>query len=98
VTPDFEVHQDRDAVTFRVRVSPRASRNAISGVHHGALRASLTAPPVDGEANAALIAFLAKKLSVAKRDVTIVRGDSSRDKTVRVSGVSAEAVRALARG
>lgn len=98
VTPDLEVHQDHDAVIFRVRVTPRSSRDAISGLREGALRVSLTAPPVDGEANAALIAFLAKKLSVAKRDVTLVRGESSREKLVRVYGASAEAVRALARG
>ena len=95
---EVELRMDGDAVTFRVRVAPRASREAIAGVHDGALKVSLTAPPVEGEANAALTKLLAKRLGVAKRDVEIVRGGSSRDKTVRVEGAAPDAIRALARG
>ena len=83
------------AVRFDVRVAPRASREAIQGEHDGAIKVALTAPPVEGAANAALIAFLARRLGVAKRDVAIVRGESSRAKRVEVRGASAEAVRAL---
>jgi hypothetical protein len=83
------------AVRFEVRVAPRASRDAVVGEHDGGLKIALTAPPVDGEANAALVAFLAKRLGVAKRDVVLVRGESSRSKRVEVRGASAEAVRAL---
>ena len=82
-------------VRFDVRVAPRASRDAIVGVHDGAMKVALTAPPVEGEANAALVALLAKKLGVAKRDVVLVRGETSRAKRVEVRGVSADAVRAL---
>lgn len=80
---------------FDVRVVPRASRDAIVGEHDGALKIALTAPPVEGEANAALVALLAKELGVAKRDVVLLRGEASRSKRVEVRGVDAAAVRAL---
>jgi uncharacterized protein (TIGR00251 family) len=92
----LELTLSPEGVSFRVKVAPRASRNAIAGVHDGALKVSLTAPPVEGEANQALCALLAKKLKVAKRAIEIVQGQTARLKTVRVSGVSADAVAALA--
>lgn len=91
----LEVTRLADGVSFQVKVAPRASREAIGGVHAGALKVSLTAPPVEGEANQALCALLAKRLGVAKRSVTIVHGQSSKLKTVRVEGVDVEDVRAL---
>ena len=83
-------------MVFAVRVSPRASRDAVGGVHDGALKVKLTAPPVEGAANTALIALFAKKLGVAKGAIEIVSGASSRSKRVRVTGVDADRVRALA--
>lgn len=80
-------------VTFDVKVQPRASSTAIRGIEAGRLKIALTAPPVDGAANEALVAFLAKLLGVARRNVTIVRGETSRLKTVSVQGVSVERVR-----
>ena len=74
----LDAREDAGAVVFSVRVAPRASRSAVLGVHEGALKVALTAPPVDGAANAALVAFLAKALGVAKRDVVILtRGGGS---------------------
>ena len=93
--PEPDVTTTPTGVRFEVRVAPRASRDAVLGVHEGALKVALTAPPVDGEANAALVAFVAKRLGVAKRDVVIVRGETSRQKQLEVRGVGAEAVRAL---
>ena len=72
-------------------VQPRASRTRAVGEHDGRLKLQLAAPPVDGEANAALIEFLADALGVRKGDVALVRGDTGRRKTVRVAGVSAAA-------
>jgi uncharacterized protein (TIGR00251 family) len=72
-------------------VQPRASRTRAVGEHDGRLKLQLAAPPVDGEANAALVEFLAEALGVRKADVAIVRGDTGRRKTVRVAGVSAAA-------
>ena len=85
-------------VRFSVRVVPRASRDAVVGVHDGALKVALTAPPVEGEANAALVAMIARRLGVARRDVTLVHGDASRSKTLEVRGVDADAIRALVQG
>lgn len=88
--------EERDGrVRFSVRVSPRASREAVIGVHDGAIKIALTAPPVDGAANAALIAFLARALDVPKRAVTIVSGASSKQKIVEIAGVDAARVRGL---
>ncbi|MDH5525915.1 MAG: DUF167 family protein [Nitrospirota bacterium] len=76
-------------VRIRIRLAPRASRTAVLGAHGGALKIALTAPPVEGKANKALIAFLAKQLGVAKGAARIVSGELARDKVVQVEGVSA---------
>ena len=81
---------------LRVRVVPRAAHARVVVEQDGRLRAHLTAPPVDGAANRALIALLAESLDVPKRDVTITRGERGRDKLVAVDGLSAvEIARAL---
>jgi len=87
------VSVEAGAVSFAVRAQPRSSREAIEGVREGALRVALTAPPVDGEANAALVALLAKALGVPKRDVVVVAGSAGRSKRVRVAGLTADEVR-----
>ena len=69
-----------EGLVLSVWVQPKASRNAIQGVHGEALKIALTAPPVDGAANKACIAFLAKKLGLAKSAVAIVSGQTSRSK------------------
>jgi hypothetical protein len=74
------------AVRFPVRATPRAGRTEIAGLHAGALRVRLAAPPVDGKANAALVRCLARALGVPRSAVSVVRGGSSRDKTVEVAG------------
>lgn len=85
---------DSIGVVLTVRVVPRSSRNQIVGTENGALKIKLTAPPVEGAANAALIEFIAEWLSVRKSAVTIMSGDKARRKVVRVSGVTAEQVKA----
>jgi uncharacterized protein len=82
-------------VRFDVRVQPRASRSEIAGEQEGALRVRVAAPPVDGAANEALVEMLAKLLHVAKRNVRIVAGLTSRRKVVEVDGVTAEQVLSL---
>ena len=69
---------------FDVRVQPRASKNEVAGIHNGALRVRLQAPPVDGAANEALIEFLADELDVPSRLVRIVSGFGSRNKVVEI--------------
>lgn len=85
------------AVTFDVLVQPRASRAKVGPVHDGRLKVAVTAPPVDGEANAAVIELLAKTLGVAKSAIEVIAGASSRRKTVRVTGVTRAAIEELAR-
>lgn len=83
-------------VRFRVRLQPRASRNEIVGELGGALRVRLHAPPVDGAANEALVAFLAERLGVPRRGVRIVTGATSRTKIIEVDGVTSSEVEQLA--
>jgi len=82
-------------VRFDVRVQPRASRSEIVGEYNGAIKVRLSAPPVDGAANDALVDLLAKELSVARRSVSIVRGASSRSKTIAVAGIDVASVERL---
>jgi hypothetical protein len=79
--------------SFAVRVHPRARRDAIAGTAGEALKLWLTSPPVEGRANAACIEFLARLLGVSRSAVEIISGAGNRNKVVRVSGLSAEAVR-----
>ncbi len=67
-----------------ISVSPNARRTATDGLHDGALRVRLAAPPVDGKANAQLLGWLADELGCPKRAITLLRGDSSRRKQVQV--------------
>jgi len=83
------------AITFDVQVVPRASRDRLGPVHGDRLKVQLTAPPVDGAANDALVALVAKALGRPRGDVVIVRGQTGRKKTVRVAGVSRAALLSL---
>lgn len=90
---ELRIREQDGAITFEVRVAPRASRNRVVGIQDGALKVALTAPPVDGATNEALKKLLAKALGVAKSDVEILRGDRARIKVLCVHGVSANDVR-----
>ena len=82
------VHESAKGVSFSVKVQPRARRNAITGTLGDALKLALTAPPVEGRANQAVIEFLAETLEIPRASVTITSGETSRNKVVRVAGVS----------
>ena len=86
-----------EATLVRVRVQPRASRDAVLGWRAGALRVSVTAPPVEGAANHAVAVVLAEALGLRPSAVRVVRGDRARDKVVRVDGVDGAALRAALR-
>jgi len=73
-----------DRLEFSVRVTPRASANAVAGEREGALRVRVTAAPVEGAANAAVVALLAKALGVAPSSIRVERGATARTKTVSV--------------
>ena len=80
------------AVRFEVHAKPRARQSRVASVREGALVVQLAAPPVDGAANEELMATLALALGLPRRDVTLVRGDTSRTKLVEVRGLPAEEV------
>lgn len=83
-------------MSFAVRVTPRASHNAIEGEHQGALKVRLMAPPVDDRANEALRRLLADDLKVSASAVRIVAGEKSRTKRVEIMGVTRAQITALA--
>jgi uncharacterized protein len=78
---------------LRVRLQPRARRDEIAGERDGAVVVRVTAPPVDGRANAALVRLIAKRAGVAKRRVEVVRGERARDKLIRVEGIGGPELR-----
>jgi len=78
------------ASTIKVRVIPKASKNEVAGWRGDSLCVKVTAPPLDGAANEAVIRFLAEVMGVKKGDVRIVAGERSRDKVIAIEGVSAE--------
>jgi len=84
----IEIAERDGAVVFAVRVTPRASREAIEGEHQGALKVRLTAPPLEGRANDALRRLLAARLNVPLSAVRIVGGEKCRNKRVAIAAVS----------
>jgi len=82
-----------ESCTIKVRVQPKSSRNQVDGFQDGALRVRVTAAPTEGQANAAVIAILAKTLGVSKSRLEIIRGYSSRDKVVSVDTLTEQEVR-----
>jgi uncharacterized protein len=91
----LRIHPDEHGVVVEVLVVPRASKCAFAGVHDGRVKVMLDAPPVDGKANEALIAFFAKATGRPKRDVTIVRGEKGRQKTLALRGMSVAEVMSI---
>jgi len=87
------IHETAAGATFAVKVHPRGKKNAITGEIGDALKVALTSPPVDGKANQACIEFFAKLLKVPRSSVTIASGQSSRNKVIRVAGVTGQYVR-----
>ena len=81
-------------VRIQFHVQPRASRTEITGKHGDAFKVRLAAPPVDGAANEALLRFIAERLGVPVRAVSLERGATSREKTVTVEGIAVDAARA----
>lgn len=72
---------------LKIKVEPRSSRSEVVGPYGEALKVKLTSPPVEGKANKELVELLAKKFGIPKKDVAIISGQSSKNKTVRITGV-----------
>src|SRR5687768_2840547 len=90
----LDVRDVDGGATLRVRVSPRASRDAVGGERAGALVVRITAPPVEGAANAAVLRLVARTLGVPPSAVEVRHGASGRDKLLHVRGLDAAALRA----
>lgn len=73
-------------IIFKVYLQPKSSKNEIIGFYRDGIKVKLTAPPVEGKANEALIRFLAKELGVSPSCIEIIRGQHSREKTLKISG------------
>ena len=82
------LHETAKGISFSVKVHPRARKNAITGVVGDALKLALTAPPVEGKANQAVIEFFADLFAIPRSSVTIASGETSRNKIVLIAGVS----------
>jgi uncharacterized protein (TIGR00251 family) len=89
----IEIREKENAVSFAIKVHPRAKQDGITGEVGDALKVSLTTPPIEGRANQACIEFFAKLLKVPKSSVTIASGLASRNKVIRIMGVNAQVVR-----
>ena len=94
--PYLQTRSD-SSLLFFLHVQPGAGRNALAGLHGDALKLRLAAPPVDGRANKAVIAFLSDLLRIPKKAVTIKSGLRSRQKRILLTGINEEKVRSLLR-
>ncbi|HEY6175469.1 MAG TPA: DUF167 domain-containing protein [Kofleriaceae bacterium] len=83
------------AITLEILVQPRASRAKIGPMHDGRLKIAVTAPPVDGEANAAVVDLLARRLGIARGDIAVIAGAGSRRKTLRIANVTPQQIEEL---
>lgn len=85
---ELAISESAEGSRFEIQVAPRASRGRLGPVIDGRLKVAVTAPPVDGKANAAVVELLAKRLGLRKGDVRIVGGERGKKKLIEVSGVS----------
>ncbi|MDI6800603.1 MAG: DUF167 domain-containing protein [Thermodesulfovibrionales bacterium] len=81
---DLPYTKTDDGIIIEVKVIPRSSKNEIAGSIGNAIKVKLTAPPVEGAANEQLIEFLSKKFGIRKSDVVIMKGETSRHKTIKL--------------
>lgn len=86
------ITDSKEGLIIHVHATPRASKNQIQGLHGNALKIRLQAPPVDGKANETLIEFLANALGIPQRQITLLSGQTSRQKRLRLQGITANQV------
>ncbi len=86
----LSVQEWQDGVTLKIKVQPRAGRNVVQGILGDALKVALTAAPVDGEANREVVDFIAQVFKVKTAQVKIQSGEKSRNKTVKIVGITRE--------
>ena len=82
-------------INIQVQIQPRSSKDQIIGIHDGKLKIKITAPPVDGKANESLIEFLAKTFKISKSNIEILKGHTSKLKTIKLLGVNENTYRSI---
>ncbi|MGE5391004.1 MAG: DUF167 domain-containing protein [Deltaproteobacteria bacterium] len=87
----LNIKENAEEITVEIKVQPRASRNQIVGEQGGVLKIKLTAPPVEGEANQALVDYLASVLDTPRRNIILLKGETSRNKIIAIKGMTQEA-------
>ena len=85
--------ESANGIYLAIKLRPRASRQQISGLHGAELKVSVTAPPVDAAANRALVDYFAELLDISRSQVELVKGQTSRHKTLHITGVPAAVIR-----
>ena len=83
----------KGGVRLHLFIQPKSSKNEVVGIHNGEIKIKITAPPIDGRANAGLVEYLSDLFDVPKRDLTLVKGETGRHKTVDIAGIDIEAAR-----
>jgi uncharacterized protein (TIGR00251 family) len=86
----LNISETTDGLILEIKVQPRSAKNEIAGEQAGALKIKLTAAPVDGEANQALIKFLSDVFKVPKKNIMLLKGETSRHKLIEIKGISKE--------
>lgn len=86
----LNIQETDNGIRVEVKVQPRSSRNQIAGEQEGALKVKLTAPPVEGEANQALIDFMARFLKLPRKNIVLLRGETARNKLIEIKAISRE--------
>ncbi len=92
------IKETESGVIIRIHVAPKSAKNEVAGIQGDAVKLKITAPPAEGQANAACIGFLSDLLGVRKKQVTIVSGHKSRKKTVAIEGIRKRDIEALVSG
>lgn len=83
----LEIKSYKAGIQFAAAIQPRASRNQILGIHNHCLKIKLTSPPVDGAANQACIKFLAKAFGISPSRISIVKGETNKNKIIQIEGI-----------
>lgn len=89
----FPLNETAKGLTFAIKVQPRARKSAIIGSVGGAIKLAVAAPPVEGKANQAVVEFFADWFEIPRSQVTITSGETSRNKSIRVTGITAQQLR-----
>lgn len=86
----LNIQESAGGLRIEVKVQPRSSRNQITGEQDGVLKVKLTAPPVEGEANQALVNFFSRLLKIPRKNIVLIRGETARNKLIEIRGISKE--------